>query len=242
MRKNEKVITAFLIFLFFGVIIFGLSGTKYFSGVNSLLERILAPFQSTTFNIFNSFPQFFSDSKLEGLKKENTELLKQLVNLKTLEKDNAALKDQFEVTNPKSEKLLPAKIIGAPSFIPGVSIPESFTLDKGVSDGIKINQAVLSNNNIVGKITRVSNNLSLVSLLTNPSSSFTVKVIKTKDEKSPEVLGVIKGKGNSEMLLENVVLSENISANDIIVTYGSVKEDGSGYPPDLVVGKILKNP
>ncbi|MCL5438581.1 MAG: rod shape-determining protein MreC [Patescibacteria group bacterium] len=238
MRKNERVISAFLIFLFFLLVIFGLSRTKYFTGVNSFLEKILTPFQSATFRIFNGFPIFFDDPKSQELKKENAELVKELINLRTFEKDNKALKDQFQISYPKSQKLLPAKIIGAPGFIPGISMPENFIIDRGEKDGIKPGQVVVYENNLIGRVKKTTQNLSVVEFLSNLSSSFTARVITVKENNS-QILGIIKGRGNNEMLLENVVLSENIKTNNVVTTYGSIKEDGSGYPPNLVVGKIL---
>jgi len=45
--------------------------------------------------------------------------------------DNKALRDQFQTENPKSTNLIEADIIGAPGFIPGISIPETLVLNRG---------------------------------------------------------------------------------------------------------------
>ena len=47
------------------------------------------------------------------------------------------------------------------------------------------------------------------------------------------------------MTLDNVLLSENIKVGDIVTTKGDITLKRIGYPPDLIVGKIMsvdKNP
>jgi rod shape-determining protein MreC len=129
--------------------------------------------------------------------------------------------------------LLPANIVGAPSFIPGISTPETFIIDKGTSDGVKVGDAVVYKNNLLGKISKISDSLSEVTLVTNTSSSFTAKT------SSSQALGVIKGQGGGQMILDNVLLSDNLKPSDLVLTNGDTNLSGKGYPPDLVVGKIV---
>lgn len=48
---------------------------------------------------------------------------------------------------------------------------------------------------------------------------------------------MIKGQDGG-ILLDHVVLSEKIAKNDRILTKGDIDEGGSGFPPDLIVGRI----
>ena len=41
------------------------------------------------------------------------------------------------------------------------------------------------------------------------------------------------------MVLDNVVLSDTIENTDLVETKGDVDANGNGYPPHLIVGKIL---
>lgn len=160
------------------------------------------------------------------------------VNLFELEQENKALRDQFQTVSPASIKLLPARIVGAPKFLPGISLPEYFVIDKGKSDGVKTGQAVIYKNMIVGKITTVSEHLSKILLVTSPSSSFTVKAVSLGKE-SEEVLGVARGIENGEIIMEKVVLSDTLTIGDLVVTKGDIDEKGIGYPANMVVGKIV---
>lgn len=148
------------------------------------------------------------------------------------QKEMQALRDQFEATSIPSVKLLPAKVIGFEGFLPGVSRPTQLVLDRGELDGVRIGQAVVIKNNLVGRIGKLTDHRSQVTLLTKSGWSFTGKTTKT----NAQGLLVIEG---GDVLLKNVVLSDVLSKKDLVVTKGDEKINGTGFPPDIVVGEIL---
>lgn len=176
--------------------------------------------------------RFGEDKRIEALKKENKNLREQLLDQTLLLQDLAALRDQFQITKPSSVFLLPARVVGMPSFIPGVSLPEQLTLDKGSYDGVLLGQAVVVGDNLLGEISAVSDSLSLVRLVYNAKTSFAGRIL------ARGALGVVKGKGGGKMLLENVLLSEELTESDIVVTVGDSDEKANGFPSNLIVGKI----
>lgn len=181
------------------------------------------------------------ESELEKLREENKALTERLGKMDVLKKENNALKDQFQITVPKSSDLIPARVIGTPQFIPGLSALETFILDQGLTSGVKKGQAVIVKNQLIGKVLRVSPSLSVVDLLTTEGFTLTAKTVpcpKCK-ERPTQTLGVLKGKGTDEMVLDNVVLSEKIEKDDIVMTKGDVSEEGIGIPPDLIVGTVI---
>ena len=78
---------------------------------------------------------------------------------------------------------------------------------------------------------QVSPNLSIVSIINNPSLSFTAKT-------ENGAVGVVRGTGTG-LNLSNVLLSENIKSSELVLTKGDVNSDGIGIPQDLIVGKII---
>lgn len=232
MQKRGKITVLFFILLAFSILIFILSTTGLLSGPASITAKILSPFQSLSFSGFN----FLSDagnSEVKNLKKENAELLKKLIDQDSLKKDNVALRDQFAVSSPKSTTLLPSKVVGAPGFIPGITEPDFLILDKGKNDKVKIGSAVVVGNVLVGKVVSISDYFSKVSLVTNTSFLLTAEDQRTRAQ------GVIKGDGGREMVLDNVVQSQELKSGDILITKGSQDESGTGIPPGLIIGKIL---
>lgn len=172
-------------------------------------------------------------TEIGRLRRENQELLQKLSILESLQSENKALKDQFETQTPRSPQLLPAKIIGSPRFIPGVSLPEVFILDKGKKDGVIVGLPVVVGSSMIGRISTVSEFVSEVRLLSSQSNSFTAKTRETNAQ------GVVKGKGNGKIVLDNIVLSDTLKKDDIVVTYGDVSVTGNGLAEGLVVGKII---
>jgi len=159
------------------------------------------------------------------------DLSKKLIDQKKLIDDNKALNDQFLTTSIKSNTLLAANVVGAPRFIPGISSPEVFIIDLGSKDGVTIGSAVIFKDNLVGSITKLTQNLSEVTLISNSASKFTAKT-------ENGVAGVVKGQGNGEIVLDNVVLSDRIQKGDLVITSGDLKIYATGFPGQLIVGRI----
>jgi len=161
---------------------------------------------------------------------KNKNLLIKIRDYEVLKKENMALNDQFHSSFSRSLDLLKADIIG--------SWEESFVINKGSKDGLKVGQGVLSGDFVVGKIAKISQNLSVVSLIIDSSLAFSALDLETN------ALGVARG-GGDHLLLSETLLSETLKVSDTIVTKGDMDESGIGYPPNLIVGRIAaveKNP
>ena len=233
MAKKENFTPIFLFFLIFALIIFTLSKFGFLSFPVSILQKALSPLQGSAFSAFSFFSSPSRNSTIEKLLEENKELIRRIVNQNILQKENSALHDQFATTSVRSQTLIPAKIVAAPSFIPGVSSPQNFIIGKGTSDSAQVGNAVIYKDNLVGKVTEANLYFSKVTLVTNPSFSSTVKTLRT------QAPGTIKGKGERQMILDNVLQSEDIKTSDIVLTKGDQDIKGGGMPADLIVGKIV---
>lgn len=236
MKRKTSFLPAFLVVLFLCIVIltFSLSGKLRFL---SFLEKPASAVQSFSYNLFQKLPFVSEGARIKILEKEKLELLSHVADFEKLKRENAALSDQFQTSYPQSVQLLEAKIIGAPGFVPGASLPNSLVLNKGSKDSLKKGEVAVIKDNLVGVITEVSVNLAKVSIINNSSLSFTAKT-------ENGALGVIKGAGG-DLTLENVLLSENIKVGELVLTKGDMNQDGIGIPQDLIVGKIKsveKNP
>lgn len=224
MWKRGNYFFVFFVLLL-SIIILKSTDSTFFKGFTSSLENITIPIQRFSWTLFNLPKNIGVSSELERLKEENANLYKKIVDQGELQKENNALKDQFKTTFPKSNSLLPAKIIGGG--------PETFILEGGTKDNIMVGLAVVFKDNLIGKIERVSTSLSVVTLITNKNSAFAAKTLKT------EALGIVRGQGNGEMVLENVLLSDNLEVTDAVLTKGDLNVEMLGYPPNLIAGKIV---
>lgn len=235
MKKRKKVLPIVVAFILFSVLLFFFSSNGLFSPARRVIEWVFLPIQKIV--VLAKIPGS-SDTENKKLKEENIRLTKQLVHLRLLEKENKALRDQFETTQTKNQQLLPASIVGAPAFIPGVTVPDRYILDKGKDDGVAVGQAVVYQNNFVGVITQVSNTLSSVLLLVHKEFVQTVTVVPTSTEQQTTIFGVLHGRGGNEMTVENILQSAALRMGDVVVTSGEKTMQGSGMPAHIIIGKI----
>ncbi len=218
MKQAKNVFPIFsLLFLLTLILLFFSQNTLL-----SPLQNITLPIQKWTFSSFN--PQQIVQKDVHALKEENDRLRVQLAKLQEIERDNKALHDQFAQTTPAHKNLLPADIIGVQE--------NKMMVDKGSESGIREGDIAIVKDNVIGIISKVSPKVSVITLITDPSTSFTAIASKTK------AIGVVKAQGTGKIIFDNVVLSEKLEKNDIVMTKGDVGENGKGIPPGFVVGEI----
>lgn len=226
MRKNKAFYPIVGILLVISLLFFILAKQGVLRSI-PFITVVMAPFQRGFFNTAQHLANTTSETQLQ---KENKDLIQKLVQFKRLEQDNAALRDQFQTTKIPSEHLLPAHIVGEPGFVPDMI--ETIIIDKGSDDGVKEGMVLVYKDNLLGNVTKTTNGFSQVAVISNSAISFSAKTLQTN------ALGVIKGQGSGDILLDNVVLDQTLKKNDIVVTNGDIDVHGRGYPADLIVGKI----
>ena len=238
MQRQGRFLLVFLLLLFGSLVILIISlGGGLITGF-SILEKVASPIGVKTYSVFHKWLFSLQSQETRRIRNEKLDVVSLELEIERLKKENAALKDQFQTASPKSFNLLPAKIVGSPGFIPGITTPVDLIVERGEADGVEEGETVIFKDNLIGKISKVSTYVSKVELIFNSSSSFTAKTM-TKG-----VSGIVKGSGK-EIFFDNVLLSDKIEADEIIITKGDMDAEGVGYPPDLLVGKIVsvdKNP
>ncbi len=165
----------------------------------------------------------------EELKKENARLREQLVDYLETKEENQQLRGYYELKekNP-SLKLLPATVIRRD---PNDDFC-GFTLDVGSADSVKVNDSVVTENGLVGRVSRVDATTCMVTTILSPDTRVAVVDKQSGDG------GIISGSDSlcSRKMTGMGKLDGNnkIAADDIVVTSGT----GGVYPPNLIVGKI----
>ena len=162
-------------------------------------------------------------------------------NNKALIEENVRLKAQiryqnnytYDSTLPKNSEqytfeYIPAKIVNN-SINKNINY---ITLNKGSKDGIEKGLGVVSSNGVVGVITNISENFSLVMSVISIKSLIGVK------HKNTNALGNLRWNGNNPYVLQVDNLSKTlpVKINDTIVTAGF----SSLFPPDIVVAKVKR--
>lgn len=107
---------------------------------------------------------------------------------------------------------------------------ESFTINKGASDGVEVGDAVVDFSGLVGTVVNVNMLSSSVSLITNPSKFNNISVKIVGDEIVNKTLKVESG----ELLIDGINKNSKIKENDKVLTSGL----SNLYPEGIIIGTI----
>jgi rod shape-determining protein MreC len=168
---------------------------------------------------------------LRRVRSENDQLKRQLGELQVqIQQERAAAQraQQLEALLGFQKQLavrtLAAGVIGAgasPDF-------RTATINRGSSDGLKANMAVIAPTGVVGRIVTVAPRASKVQLLVDRNAGAGALVERSRAQ------GVVLGAGEDLLRMEYVSGVADVKAGDTIVTSGI---DGI-YPKGFVIGKV----
>lgn len=167
-------------------------------------------------------------SEISKLKKQINELNSRVADYELLKRDNDALRSQFESSGEESQALVGASILG---FTGDNNFPDTLVINVGEKENIRMGMAVVFQKYLVGKISKVSKNFSVVETVLNPRFKTLAKV------PSKNANGIIVGT-REFMLLDKVVITDEIEKDANVVTRGEVSSSGIGIYPDIIIGKI----
>jgi rod shape-determining protein MreC len=114
--------------------------------------------------------------------------------------------------------------------IAGGASPEfrTMTIDKGTSEGVRPNMAVIAPAGMVGRVIQPSARASKVQLLIDRNAAAGALIERTRAQ------GVVIGTGTDELRMDYVAGSADVKTGDVVVTSGI---DGI-YPKGFVIGQI----
>ena len=221
-RKNRKVLLLTLIaVLLMGVLSVGdnppvqSAWNAVTGGIFSLSARIAAELKTP------STDELLDEN--ERLRSENAALQKALAENLELKDENKTLWGYFGMKKDAPElELKPAFVLrraSADDF-------GGFTLGVGSDLGVKVNNAVICESGLVGRVTAADSSSCRVATLFSPDSRVAVIDGETSDS------GILVGKDGG-LVLTQLSESNHIKTGDMILTSG----DGGVYPPRVIVGK-----
>lgn len=203
------------------------------SPIKRALEYILVPIQKRTFEVSSYIAKqantllttFQKDTLIEKLQEDNVILVSKVAKLDTLRLENEALKTQLGAKRVGDGKpFLEARVIGRKHGI---------ILDKGRLEGVAVGDIAIVKDMLIGKVMNVSERVSVLLPVNSPTSEILARTLETGAE------GVVKGDGAGGIVLEHVTLDEKLLETDLVLTSGDIDGKARGFPPHLVIGKIV---
>jgi rod shape-determining protein MreC len=159
------------------------------------------------------------------LKKENAKLKLEIDLIKEYAIENERLKKLLFFEHSWNYPIFLAQIIG---YNPGVYMT-TVVINNGTTDSIFYGMPVFTTNGLVGKITKVFSNHSMVQLLSDPNSRTSVISQRSR------VLGTVFSKDNGDIQVQ-VSSYADLVPGDTLVTSGL----GGIYPKGIPVGVVSK--
>lgn len=124
--------------------------------------------------------------------------------------------------------LVAARVIGRES----ATWSSMIVIDRGTSDGVRENMAVVTEKGLVGHVVEAGLKSSKVQLIMDPRSSVGTLVQRPESR----VTGIVEGDMNDPTMprMVNIPKTADVQEGDVIVTSGF----GGVYPKGIVVGKV----
>ncbi len=141
-------------------------------------------------------------------------------------RENARLRAALGFEPPPGYHLVPAKVISVSEY----QLPVSVIINRGMRDSLTVNQPVINQEGLIGRISEITPDFAIVQLLTDPSNRVAARVASSRE------MGIVKYKLKEGMVLDNFPLHGTIAPGDTIISSGL----GGVYPPGLIVGTVVK--
>jgi len=204
--------------------------TQYFQGARSVLSNINTPF-NTVLTVPVRLRTFLEDYW------PNKKLLER-VNLLEAENQRLRAKEQkYDALEIEKNRLLvlfsASQARGDASIKMGRIIRTSLrgqydqriVIDLGERDGVKLSQPVIDANGVIGQISMIARDHSVVTVITDASHAVPVEVLRNG------LRAVARGNGNSQILrVPFLSFQADIEVGDVLVTSGLGDVFPAGYP------------
>lgn len=235
-KKIIFVIIVSIVVIIFSSLFFRNSSNKVVSSISSIISKPIDIVYSSTSNFFSGISSYFANNKKineenEKLENEKKELEYKLLESQKVLEENESLKQMLEIKKKFQHfEIKLGKII----YREHDNWTQTFKVDIGSDDGIKVNQAVVHEEGLVGYVSKVESSSATINTILDPSSSVSVN-ISTINE--PAILqGDLNLKSNNKLKLNFIPIEAEISISDMLYTSGL----GSTYPNAIPVGKITE--
>ena len=237
--KNKLAVTIIVLSVtFLGLIVYTVKRENkniIESGAGSTLNPLQSIIYKGTNKVKETLDFFlnFSDVKAENkeLIKKNEELEDKLLTYSDLKDENERLRQILNFTEERNNyNYIECDIIG----YSGGNFLDGYIVNKGKNADIQKGMIVIASQGLVGQVTNVGENWSIIQSLVNENISVSVMVESTRD-----ATGYLKGFKDSQnrnlAKVYDLPMESEIKEGDVIMTSGV----GMIYPKEIKIGEVI---
>ena len=234
-----KILVIVAVFLV-GIMAYAGANGRLTAAPQELLSVVLTPLQKVTSALSGGAASVWEKytsiddvmDRNEQLEAENAELRQQMVDYDRIKAENDAYKALARIQDTNSE----ASYVSA--FVIGRDPLDEFggfTLDQGSTDGVAVNDAIISDRGyLLGVVVEVDATSCKVMTILHPSFNAAGVISRTREN------GIITGSADyaadGQCVLTNLERATETKMSDQVITTGL----GGVFPPDLLVGTVQK--
>ncbi|MFW2489972.1 rod shape-determining protein MreC [Clostridium chromiireducens] len=205
------------------------------SGAGSTLNPVQSLLYSGTNRIKETLDFFLNFSEVKAQNKEliekNQELESKLSTYSDLKEENDRLRGILNFTEERNNyNYIPCDIIG----YSGGNFLDGYIVNKGKNANIQKGMIVIAAQGLVGQVTSVGENWSIVQSLVNENIAVSVMVESTRD-----ATGYLKGfkdsKNRNLAKVYDLPMDSEVKEGDVIMTSGV----GMLYPKEIRIGEVI---
>ncbi|MGN2370458.1 rod shape-determining protein MreC [Clostridium cagae] len=236
--KNKLAVTIIVLSVtFLGLIVYTVkreNKTVIENGASNALKPAQTLIYKATNRVKETLDFFLNFSEVKDQSKkltvENEELKSKLIQYSNLEEENERLRSIVNFAEQNNNyNYIGCDIIG----YSGGNFLDGYIVNKGENEGIKKGMVVMAAQGLVGQVTSVGSNWSIVQSLINENIAVSVMVESTR-----ESTGYLKGykdnKNRNLAKVYNLPIDSEIKEGDVIITSGV----GMIYPKEIKIGEV----
>jgi rod shape-determining protein MreC len=177
--------------------------------------------------------------QLKDLRKENARLRQQNIDLQSRVRDDAQLRAQAKLNDGPAQLSDNAPVTARVSGVDPNLWYDQVSIDKGSSSGVRTNQAVVTGQGLIGKVTFVWDSGAIVTLITNHNTQVGATVMET----GVKGLVAVDSGHPTQLVLGSLAGQDIVKPGDTVVTSGTLSRVGkypSPYPRNIPIGRVTR--
>jgi rod shape-determining protein MreC len=238
-RRTNSVVRPFALLFAISLLILLFRSAAVVQGAAEVGTEVLVPVQRALAETGITTNRFFQAiGELDRLRTDNADLraANDRLTLENARLAEASIAAQQAAKLDAAQRALPYKTITAPVIARDPSgVLKTIVIGAGTDQGLRVDQVVLAEQGVVGRVSEAGSNYAKVLLVTDSSSSVSALV------QTSRASGIVRGQYGDTLVMEWILQSDPVKPGDIVVTagLGIGNELRSLYPKGLVIGTVV---
>ena len=243
-RRRAVLVLLVVVSLILLTAYFGESAGSPLHSVQRGVVTVLSPIQEGASRALKPVRDLFgwfgdtarAKKERDQLKAQRDRLLEQVVGYQVAQQENAELHRVLALDDSNGLDAYDkrtVRVIGRP---PNNLLLDRLQVDAGSSAGVRVGNPVIADGGLVGHVSFVASDSSFVTLITDPSSSVSVKVLDPAGD-----TGLLKPSVGDplDLLVQLLPRHARIEQEDVVVSGGFRTSNlESLYPPNIPIGRV----